>query len=175
MHDIDYYVSPIGTLLLISNGRALTGLWQKGQKNFPAPPEEGWAERTTPILAQTRQWLDLYFSGRDPGFTPPLDAAGTPFQKAVWALLRTIPFGQTVTYGALAEKIAAGTGKNASPRAVGSAAGRTPISIIIPCHRLIGAGGNPTGYAAGLSNKIKLLQTEGVFLPPSRRPAFSPK
>ena len=148
------YVSPLGELALASDGEALTGLRFFGQKHFPA----GWArweKRDLPVFAETARWLDVYFAGVRPDFIPPLATEGTPFQKAVWALLAEIPYGGTVTYGALAARLG-GT----SARAVGGAVGRNPISLIVPCHRVVGADGSLTGYAGGTERKARLLALE---------------
>ncbi len=157
--------SPLGTLTLAGDGFALTGLWFSGQKHFPADLPE--ADRNAlPVFAQAAQWLELYFSRREPDFLPPLAPRGTEFQRAVWALLREIPWGQTVSYGALARRLAeTGPYARVSPRAVGSAVGRNPISILIPCHRVLGADGSLTGYAGGLQRKRQLLALEGAALP----------
>ena len=109
-----------------------------------------------------RRWLDVYFSGRKPDFTPPTAPAGTAFQQSVWEILRTIPYGETTTYGAIARRIEQNTGCRMSAQAVGGAVGRNPISILIPCHRVIGADGSLTGYAGGLDKKERLLQWEGA-------------
>lgn len=151
--------SPLGELLLVSDGEALCGLYFVGQKRFPAVLEAG----ETPdldVFAQTRAWLEAYFSGDEPGQTPPLRLDGTAFQRAVWALLREIPCGSTVSYGELAGRLAAREGKPCSARAVGAAVGRNPVSILVPCHRVVGADGSLTGYAGGLWRKEKLLELE---------------
>ena len=110
---------------------------------------------------QTKRWLDLYFSGKEPDFCPPLDPDGTDFQKTVWSVLRTIPYGDTLTYGEVSKLVAAKLGRSfMSAQAVGGAVGRNPISIIVPCHRVIGADGSLTGYAGGLWRKEKLLRLE---------------
>ena len=120
-------------------------------------------EKNLAVFDQTRRWLDLYFSGREPGFTPALNPAGSAFRRAVWEILLKIPYGKTTTYGQIAREIAAARGLvKMSAQAVGGAVGHNEISIIIPCHRVIGAHGNLTGYAGGIDRKIKLLQLEGV-------------
>lgn len=148
--------SPVGPLTLVSDGAALTGLWT--EKNAPVPGEIA----ELPVFELTEKWLDVYFSGREPDFTPPLRMEGTPFRLRVWELLREIPYGTLTTYGALAEKLRA-AGIKASPRAVGGAVGANPVSIIVPCHRVIGADGSLTGYAGGLETKISLLRLEGSY------------
>lgn len=120
-------------------------------------------EKNLAVFDQTRRWLDLYFSGREPGFTPALNPAGSAFRRAVWEILLKIPYGKTTTYGQIAREIAAARGlAKMSAQAVGGAVGHNEISIIIPCHRVIGAHGSLTGYASGIDRKIKLLQLEGV-------------
>ena len=109
------------------------------------------------------RWLDLYFAGKEPDFSPALNPTGTAFQMSVWAILQTIPFGETTTYGAIARRLEEQTKKRMSAQAVGGAVGRNPISIIVPCHRVIGADGSLTGYAGGLDKKEYLLRTEGFY------------
>ena len=113
-----------------------------------------------PALADTSRWLDIYFCGQDPGYIPLLAPKATVFQRNVWDFLLTIPFGHTVTYGEIARHLGERFGKPVSPRAVGGAVSHNPISLIIPCHRVVGAGGRLTGYAGGIENKIKLLELE---------------
>ena len=155
------YDSPLGEIILTSDGAALTGL--RFDRELP-PAERINSQKTDftiPIFAEAVRWLDLYFSGRDPGFTPALRLEGTPFQKEVWALLLTIPYGQTTTYGALAKRLAAGRGlSRLSARAVGGAVGRNPVALIVPCHRVVGTDGSLTGYAFGLDRKRRLLALE---------------
>ncbi|MDO4281848.1 MAG: methylated-DNA--[protein]-cysteine S-methyltransferase, partial [Peptococcaceae bacterium] len=123
-------------------------------------------EEPTPVLAQARRWLEAYFDGQSPEALPPLPALapqGTSFQKSVWEILRTIPYGQTVTYGDIAARIAAERGlKSMAAQAVGHAVAKNPISILIPCHRVVGKNGSLTGYAGGIDKKIALLALEGV-------------
>ena len=154
--------SPLGTLHLESDGEALTCVLYEGEK---APHPKGVTLQEAPqlpVLVAARTWLSRYFEGHDPGVPPPVRPQGTPFQQSVWRRLLTIPYGSTTTYGALAAHLAA---HNASGRmsaqAVGQAVGRNPISIIIPCHRVIGADGSLTGYAGGLDKKKFLLGLEG--------------
>lgn len=152
------YDSPLGEMTMSSNGTSLTGLWFERQRHAPAPDPETkdlTHSAEIPIFQQTREWLDIYFSGREPGFTPPLLLRTTPFRKAVWEELLTIPFGQTSTYGDIARRIGC-----TSARAVGGAVGHNPIALIIPCHRIIGADGTLTGYAAGIDRKAWLLRLE---------------
>lgn len=137
---------------------------QSASKKFCANKQSACPkEKNLAVFDQTRRWLDLYFSGREPGFTPALNPVGSAFRRAVWEILLKIPYGQTTTYGQIAREIAAARGlAKMSAQAVGGAVGHNEISIIIPCHRVIGAHGNLTGYAGGIDRKIKLLQLEGV-------------
>ncbi len=157
-----HYRSPLGGLTMASDGEALIGLWFDGQKVFPsARDRELRVEKPLPVFDLADRWLDVYFSGRAPDFTPPLSPAATPFRKTVWELLLTVPYGRTTTYGAIAARIAKRYGlARMSAQAVGGAVGRNPISLIIPCHRVIGADGSLTGYAAGVGLKAKLLALE---------------
>ncbi|MCI9449176.1 MAG: methylated-DNA--[protein]-cysteine S-methyltransferase [Clostridiales bacterium] len=155
------YASPLGKIIFASDGRSLTGLWFDGQKYFDASLIKEAEEVRLPVFDETVCWLDTYFSGRSPDFTPKLNPDGTPFRKSVWDILLTIPFGKTMTYGEIADKIAAQTGiRKMSAQAVGGAVGHNPISIIIPCHRVIGSDGNLTGYAGGIDIKTYLLKIE---------------
>lgn len=148
--------SPVGPLTLVSDGEALTGLWT--EKNAPKPGELA----ELPVFDMTERWLEIYFSGREPDFIPPLSLSGTPFRMRVWKLLLGVPYGALTTYGALADRLRA-AGVRASPRAVGGAVGANPVSIIVPCHRVIGADGSLTGYAGGLETKKALLRIEGSY------------
>lgn len=167
------YVSPLGRVLLAADKAGLTGLWFEGQKYFARGLETGHEEKNTPVFDAVKHWLDLYFSGQRPDFTPPLRLRGTEFQRTVWKLLQDIPYGETTSYGALA--LCAAEKSRAvqfSARAVGGAVGRNPISILIPCHRVVGANGSLTGYAGGIERKIWLLRLEGgyketFFVPPA--------
>lgn len=157
------YKSPIGGITLASNGKELTGLWFDGQKYFADTLPDEYEEKDLPIFEQTKKWLDTYFSGKAPDFTPPLDMGGiSPFRKRVWEIMLAIPFGQTSTYGNIAKQIASETGKKVSGQAVGGAVGHNSISLIIPCHRVVGTNGSFTGYAGGIDKKIELLKLEGV-------------
>ena len=157
----DLFASPLGEILLVSDGETLSGLYFEGQNYVPALPE---AEKdpSLPVFKSARAWIARYFAGEKPEADLPLRAAGTAFQRAVWDLLKEIPFGATVTYGELAERLAARRGRPCSARAVGAAVGRNPISLIVPCHRVLGADGSLTGYAGGLARKRALLQLEGI-------------
>ena len=150
------YPSPLGELTLASDGVSLTGLWIKGQKYFGGDAQRWEVQENLPVFAAVSRWLDDYFAGEEPDPAElPLNPSGTAFRQAVWQDLLTIPYGETVTYGELAGRIGCG-----SPRAVGSAVGRNPISIIIPCHRVLGADGSLTGYAGGIECKRWLLAHE---------------
>ena len=155
------YSSPLGGITMACDGTALTGMWFDGQRYFAGTLSADFRESYTPVFAETERWLDIYFSGRNPGFTPPLRLKGTPFRRAVWEILLTVPYGATVTYGQIAEILAARkkTGRM-SARAVGNAVGHNPVSLIVPCHRVIGADGSITGYAGGPDKKEWLLQLE---------------
>lgn len=153
---LNRYISPLGDITLSSDGEALTGLWFDGQKYFADTISGDTSEKNLPVFDTAKRWLDLYFKGNAPDFIPPLNLRGSGFRKAVWDILLTIPFGQTMTYG----QIAARFSSRMSAQAVGGAVGHNPVAIIVPCHRVLGANGNLTGYAAGLDKKIKLLELE---------------
>lgn len=164
-----HYNSPLGGITLASDGVALTGLWFDGQKYFGDTLSAPYEEKFLSIFGQTVHWLDIYFSGKSPDFTPPLLMQTTPFRKEVWKILLTIPYGQTTTYGEIANKLITQNGKM-SAQAIGSAVGHNSISIIIPCHRVVGSNGNLTGYAGGIDKKLKLLMleranTSSLFIP----------
>ena len=153
--------SALGGILLAADEEGLTGLWFDGQKYFARTLPKEYAESETPVLCEAKRWLDIYFSGREPDFTPPLHPVGSAFQQAVWALLMEIPYGETTTYGTLVRKLAEKQGlTHMSAQAVGGAVGHNDISLIIPCHRVVGASGSLTGYAGGVDKKIKLLELE---------------
>ncbi|MDD3303867.1 MAG: methylated-DNA--[protein]-cysteine S-methyltransferase [Clostridia bacterium] len=159
------YNSAIGDLLLVSDGTSLTHLLMNREKYIKEDIEQFEEKANLPIFEKTKQWLDCYFSGQEPTFHVTINPEGTEFRKEVWKLLLDIPFGQVVTYKEIAQKIALKQGiKIMSSRAVGSAIGHNPISIIIPCHRVIGSNGTLTGYAGGLENKRKLLENEGIVI-----------
>ena len=161
MNFIYKYSSPIGSITMASNGTAITGLWFDGQKYFAQTLSEPYEEKLLPVFEDTIKWLDIYFGGAVPDFTPELYVHSTPFRKAVYDILLTIPYGQTITYGEIAANIGHQMGKKKmSAQAVGGAVGHNPISIIIPCHRVVGADGRLTGYAGGLKRKQFLLDLE---------------
>lgn len=156
-----HYQSPIGNILLAADLIGLTGLWFEGQKYFALYLETEHEEKELPLFDETGRWLDIYFSGKEPGFSVPLHFKGTDFQNEVWKILCSIPYGETTTYGAIAKQLAVKKGLgHMSPQAVGGAVGHNPISIFVPCHRVVGANGSLTGYAGGIDKKIKLLTLE---------------
>lgn len=168
---IQHYSSPLGGILLAADEIGLTGSWFDGEKYFADNLPAEHAERQTPILAEAARWLDIYFTGKEPGFTPPLHPIGSPFRQAVWEILLQIPYGQTTTYGEIARQLAEKQGlEKMSAQAVGGAVGHNEISVIIPCHRVVGTSGSLTGYAGGIDKKVKLLELEradicGFFIP----------
>jgi methylated-DNA-[protein]-cysteine S-methyltransferase len=160
-----HYTSPVGSILLAGNGESLVGLWIEGQKYFGGTVEEAMNENfNLPIFTATKNWLDKYFAGQKPVISDlPLAPNGGAFRTAVWDILCEIPYGEVITYGDIAKKMAVKMNKaSMSSQAVGGAVGHNPISIIIPCHRVVGANGSLTGYAGGLDKKIKLLEHEDV-------------
>lgn len=155
------YSSELGDILLAADEIGLTGLWFFGQSYFADTLPAEQIAQETPILAQAREWLDEYFSGKEPDFTPTLHPIGSPFRQAVWKLLLQIPYGQTTTYGEIARQLEKLQNRpHMSAQAVGGAVGHNGISIIIPCHRVVGAKGSLTGYAGGLDKKMALLELE---------------
>ena len=157
------YKSPLGDILLAADEIGLTGLWFEGQKYFANTLPKEHISQETSILTETKKWLDVYFSGEEPKFTPPLHPEGSTFRQAVWQILLQIPYGQTITYGEIASKLTeTKNGSHMSAQAVGGAVGHNEISIIIPCHRVVGTNGSLTGYAGGIDKKISLLELEHV-------------
>ena len=153
-----HYDAPLGDITLASDGTALIGLWFSVGTQASSPTTgrtQEYAPTELPVFGETCRWLDIYFAGQIPDFTPPLLLRGTAFQQHVWEALLTIPYGQTVTYGELARRLGC-----RSAQAVGGAVGRNSIAIIVPCHRVVGTGGSLIGYAAGLDRKRALLQLE---------------
>lgn len=156
-----HYQSPLGGITLSGTETALTGLWFNGQKYFGSTLPKEYEEKSVPVFAETAHWLDIYFSGKEPDFTPPLLMETTEFGKMVWKIMLTIPYGKTMTYGEIAERIANQKGlPRMSAQAVGGAVGHNAISLIIPCHRVVGKNGSLTGYAGGIDKKVKLLTME---------------
>ncbi len=161
MKYVNYYQSPLGNILLAADAIGLTGLWFEGQKHHARGLNNNYESKNMPVFEKTKHWLNIYFSGIAPDFTPPLHLVGTDFQKDVWEILLKIPYGHTTTYSGIAKEISAKREmKNMSAQAVGGAVGHNPISIIVPCHRVIGSNGNLTGYAGGIDRKTALLEIE---------------
>ena len=177
MQYTSHYRLPIGNILLAADEVGLTGLWFEGQKYFALYLDKEHEEKEIPIFEKVKEWLDIYFAGKEPDFTVPLHFTGTDFQNEVWEILCAIPYGRTMTYGEIAKQVAAKKGlPRMSAQAVGGAVGRNGISILVPCHRVVGANGSLTGYAGGIDKKIKLLQLEKadmsfLFEPEKRRAA----
>ena len=157
--------SPLGELLLAADGQGLTGLWfARNQRHLGLGLSQDAEERPSPFFDEARRWLEIYFTGRDPGFTPTLHLTGPDFRVRVSEILLTIPYGQTMTYGKIAMQIAEERGlARMSARAVGGAVAKNPISLIVPCHRVVGASGSLTGYGGGIDRKIELLKLEGAW------------
>ena len=167
------YSSPVGPLMMACKGESLVGLWLEGQKYFGDTVEEEMMENyNLPAFTAAKDWLDKYFAGQKPAISDlSLAPNGGAFRAAVWDILCEIPYGEVTTYGEIAKKMAAKMNKaSMSSQAVGGAVGHNPISIIIPCHRVVGANGSLTGYAGGLDKKIKLLEHEGVDMSKLFRP-----
>lgn len=157
------YQSPIGEILLAGDDMGLTGLWFEGEKFYALSLDPEHEEKEIPVFKEVKQWLDIYFSGKEPDFMPPIHMIGSPFQLSVWEILRQIPYGKTMTYGEIAKIIAKKRGlAKMSAQAVGGAVGHNEISIIVPCHRVVGTNGSLTGYAGGIDKKVKMLELEGV-------------
>ena len=168
------YKSPLGEILLAADEIGLTGLWFEGQKYFANTLPDERISQETEILIEAKKWLDIYFSGKEPKFIPPLHPTGSEFRQAVWQLLLQIPYGQTITYGEIARRMAeVKKVPLMSAQAVGGAVGHNEISIIIPCHRVVGTNGSLTGYGGGIDKKISLLNLEHadmshLFIPKKR-------
>ncbi len=158
--------TPIGNITLCSDGKSIAGLWIENQKYFAQTAKEEMIENADlAVFERAIDWLNRYFAGEMPDISEiPLSPEGSEFRKAVWKVLCAIPYAKVTTYGEIARKISAETGKKTSARAVGGAVGHNPISIIIPCHRVIGANGNLTGYAGGIGLKVRLLEHEKANL-----------
>ena len=163
MNSFWHYDSPLGRLWMASDGTSLSGLWFERQAYAAVPAEAEGRVRWLPVFEETARWLECYFDGYVPDFTPPLAPQGTAFRLAVWEILREIPYGATMSYGTVAARLAADRGlSRMSAQAVGGAVGHNPIALIIPCHRVVGANGSLTGYAAGLDRKDWLLKWENA-------------
>ena len=166
-----HYESPLGGILLAADETGLTGLWFDGEKYYADNLAAEHEARDTQALGAAKRWLDVYFAGKEPDFLPPLHPIGSAFRQEVWQLLLEIPYGQTTTYGALARRLAERRGlRHMSAQAVGGAVGHNEISILIPCHRVVGTSGSLTGYAGGIDKKLLLLRLEqadlsGFFVP----------
>lgn len=159
-----YYDAPLGEMIMVSDGTMLTNLVFEWQKYYESEVPEDSIEKSLPIFDDTARWLDIYFSGIEPDFTPAISLKGSEFRKEVWDILMGIPYGEVTTYGEIAKQIAKKRGiSRMSAQAVGGAVGHNPISIIVPCHRVVGANGNLTGYAGGLEKKVELLRLEGII------------
>ncbi len=159
------YPSPVGLITLACDGGNLVGVWNEGQKYHGAAISAEMIEKDDmPVFDAAKKWLDRYFAGKKPAASQlPLAPIGSEFRKSVWTILCEIPYGEIITYGEIARKMAAKMNKETmSSQAVGGAVGHNPISIIIPCHRVVGANGSLTGYAGGLKTKVKLLELEGI-------------
>lgn len=169
---IQHYDSPLGGILLAADEIGLTGLWFEGQKYFARDLSGERVDQETPALTEARRWLDIYFTGKEPDFLPPLHPTGSEFRKAVWEILLQIPYGQTTTYGEIARQLAEKQGlARMSAQAVGGAVGKNKPSILVPCRRIVGANGSLTGCAGGIEKKIRLLEPEGAM----RNTFFVPK
>ena len=168
---VQHYDSPLGGILLAADEIGMTGLWFDGQKYFARDLPAERIEQNTPVLSEAKRWMDVYFTGREPDFMPPLHPIGSAFRQSVWRILLRIPYGQTTTYGEIARQLAEKKGlPRMSVQAVGGAVGHNEISILIPCHRVVGTNGSLTGYAGGIDKKVKLLRGEhadmtGLFVP----------
>ena len=184
--EYEYYcASPLGDILMKSDGTALTGLWFADcvdlcedagpkednagcappplaeQEKIPAPSPAAGAGELLPVFRQAEEWLRIYFEGRDPGFLPPVKLEGSAFGKEVWEILKTIPYGRTMSYGDIAKILAERRGiPRMAAQAVGGAVGKNPVSLIVPCHRVIGTNGSLVGYGGGLDRKKRLLELE---------------
>lgn len=155
------YPSPVGALTLCSDGENIVGLWIEGQRYFMHGIYNCTQAQSLPVLKAAAAWLDRYFEGKNPDISSlPLKPSGSEFRQRVWKLLCKIPYGTTASYGKIAKALES-CGGRVSARAVGGAVAHNPISIIIPCHRVVGADGNITGYAGGIETKLSLLQHEG--------------
>ncbi len=165
------YRSPLGAMTLACDEEAIIGLWFNDQRHFAITLPETAETKMHPLLTEGVRWLECYYAGQEPDFLPPLRYASTPFRKRVGDVMLTIPYGKTMTYGEIAARVAQSMGvSKMSAQAVGGAVGHNPISLMIPCHRVVGTNGSLTGYAGGIERKRKLLALErvdltGLFVP----------
>ena len=165
MDYVSEYQSPMGTIILASDGANLTGLWFEGQKYFGDTLKGTVKKAELPVFDMAKSWLDIYFGGKNPEFQVPVSLNGSPSRQEVWDILRQIPYGKVMTYGEIGKIVAGKRGlASMSAQAVGGAVGHNPISVIVPCHRVIGSNGSLTGYAGGVDKKKELLALEGVDL-----------
>lgn len=162
MQKIAVWESPLGTMTMAGTDTALQGLWFLGQKHYGSTLEREYSKGDSPVFETAKQWLSCYFRGEKPDALPPLELRGSEFQKRVWRILLTIPYGKTMTYGQIAAVMEQESAGKVSAQAVGGAVGRNPISILVPCHRVVGRDGSLTGYAAGVPVKAALLRLEGI-------------
>ena len=175
MQYTSFYPSKLGKILLACDEIGLIGLWFEGERLYAHNLDREHEDKDVPIIHEAKRWLDYYFSGQKPDFMPPLHMIGSDFQRTVWELLIQIPYGETTTYGELAKRVAQSRGQmHMSAQAIGGAVGHNEISIIVPCHRVVGTSGSLTGYAGGIERKQQLLILEGtdmsrMFDPPKAR------
>lgn len=163
MNYIDKYCSPIGNITMASDGENLIGLWLDGQKYYANILGDEVKEKSLKVFENTKKWLNIYFSGKEPNISIPIKLIGSDFRKEVWNILLEIPYGKVISYGGIAKIISRKRGfRKMSSQAIGGAVGHNPISIIVPCHRVVGAKNNLTGYAGGIAKKIRLLELEGI-------------
>jgi len=163
MHYVSFYSSPLGKICLASDDLGLIGLWFEKAKYYLSTLDKDYIEKETQIIKTAKNWLNIYFKGTEPDFKVPLNLIGSDFRIKAWEILEKIPYGKVITYGEIAKIIAKQKGiEKMSSRAIGTAVGHNPISIIIPCHRVMGKNNKLTGYAAGIERKIKLLALEGI-------------
>lgn len=164
MQYITNYDSPLGNITIASDGDNVTGLWFDTQKPSDEELEINYKKQDVPVFELAKKWLDIYFKGKDPGFLPPIKIDETYFRNRVCEIMLTIPYGETITYGQIAQQLATEMGiDKMSAQAVGGAVGHNPVSVIIPCHRVMGANGKLTGYTGGMDIKVELLKLEGSY------------
>lgn len=164
MHYTSLYQSPVGEILLAADDIGIVGIWFKNEKYYAHCLDKENKPKETPVIIESKRWLDIYFQGKEPYFVPPVHMTGTPFQIEVWNILREIPYGTTTTYKEIAEKIAKKRGlERMSAQAVGTAVGKNNVNLIVPCHRVVGTNNSLAGYAGGIDKKITLLKLEGAF------------